>query len=283
MELKLENVSYTYNPGTAYEIQGIKNVNLTFHKDTFYAIIGHTGSGKSTLLQLMNGLLSPTEGRVLLDNQDVHDKFPIKKLRSRVGLVFQYPEYQLFEDTVLKDVCFGPKNLGCTPEEQQMRAKYSLSLVGIPEELYDKNPFNLSGGQKRRVAIAGILAMKPDILVLDEPTAGLDPEGREQILGLMKQLQQQDDLGIVMVSHQMEDVAEYAEETIVVNHGEIVLSGKTEQVFAHEKELLEIGLELPFSMRMKRLLGERGIELPVCLNKEQLATAIVSQAGRYSG
>lgn len=280
MELKLENVSYTYNPGTAYEIKGVKNADLSFTKDTFYAIIGHTGSGKSTLLQLMNGLLKPTEGRVLLDGEDVHEKkYPIKKLRSRVGLVFQYPEYQLFEETILKDVCFGPKNLGCDKEEAEKRAKYSLSLVGITEDMYDQNPFNLSGGQKRRVAIAGVLAMKPDILILDEPTAGLDPEGREQILELMKNLCKEDDIGIVMVSHHMEDVASYAERTIVLHQGDILYNGPTAEVFSHAEELTRIGLDLPFPMRMRVLLKEKGIDIPVCLNNEQLANALANMAG----
>lgn len=276
--LELEHVSYIYNAGTAYEKKAVVDANLRFEKDTFTGIIGHTGSGKSTLLQMMNGLLAPTEGTVRMDGVDVHEKdFPIRELRRSVGLVFQYPEYQLFEETVLKDVCFGPKNLGCTPEECEERAKYSLSLVGIPESLYTASPFTLSGGQKRRVAIAGVLAMKPDILILDEPTAGLDPEGREQILDMLEQLRQQDDIGIVMVSHSMEDVALYAERVIVMDGGRVLLADKTEKVFEEDEKLVAAGLEIPFTMRIRRALRAQGIDLPVCLKVDQLAEVLASR------
>ena len=223
MSLKLENVSYIYEKGTSQETAAIKNVDLEINKGEFVAIIGHTGSGKSTLIQHFNGLEKPTEGKVLYDGKDIFDKdFDLRKLRCKVGLVFQYPEHQLFEATVLKDVCFGPKNEGLSNEDARIRAKEALKLVGIGEEMYEKSPFEMSGGQKRRVAIAGTLAMNPEILVLDEPTAGLDPEGRDKILQCISDLREKRGIGVVLVSHSMEDVANYADRIIVMNGGEVM-------------------------------------------------------------
>lgn len=280
IKLVLENVSYVYNPGTIYETVGITDADLSFESEKSYAVIGHTGSGKSTLLQLMNGLLSPAKGRVLLDGEDVHaKKYKIKKLRSSVGLVFQYPEYQLFEETVIKDVCFGPKNLGYTPEECMELAKEALRLVGIEEDKFDQNPFNLSGGQKRRAAIAGVLAMNPGILVLDEPAAGLDPEGKEQILNLLKTLRETKKMGIVMVSHNMDDAAG-ADEVIVLDKGSIALKGSAREVFKEYEKLNRLGLDVPFAMRMTRLLRSKGIALPDCFDNEELSKALLKMYKR---
>lgn len=246
MSLKLENVSYIYEKGTSQETAAIKNVDLEINKGEFVAIIGHTGSGKSTLIQHFNGLEKPTEGKVLYDGKDIFDKdFDLRKLRCKVGLVFQYPEHQLFEATVLKDVCFGPKNEGLSNEDARIRAKEALKLVGIGEEMYEKSPFEMSGGQKRRVAIAGTLAMNPEILVLDEPTAGLDPEGRDKILQCISDLRENRGIGVVLVSHSMEDVANYADRIIVMNDGEVMYDDVPHKVFAHYRKLEKVGLAAP--------------------------------------
>lgn len=262
MGLKLENVSYIYEQGTSSETAAIKKINLEISKGEFVAIIGHTGSGKSTLIQHFNGLEMPTEGTVYYDGQDISNKdFDLRGLRCKVGLVFQYPEHQLFEESVIKDVCFGPKNKGLSKEECLKKAKEALELVGVREELYDKSPFELSGGQKRRVAIAGVLAMEPEILILDEPTAGLDPAGRDKILECIKNLHDVRKIAVVLVSHSMEDVANYAERIIVMNNGSVMYDDVPKKVFKHYKELEKIGLSAPQIAYIMHELKEKGLDV----------------------
>ena len=262
MSIELKNVCYTYSPGTAYEMHALKDVNLTISDNQFIGIIGHTGSGKSTLIQLFNGLMKPTSGEVLYNGENIwNENYNLKKLRSEVGLVFQYPEHQLFEVDVLSDVCFGPKNQGLTKEEAQVQAKMALGQVGIPEELYQKSPFELSGGQKKRVAIAGVLAMNPKILILDEPTAGLDPQGRDEILNQIAELHEKRGITIVLVSHSMEDIARYVGRIIVMNHGEVTFDDTPKKVFSHYKELEKIGLGAPQITYIMHELKERGLDV----------------------
>ena len=250
MSIKLENISYVYSPGTAYEHHALKDVSLEIPQGQFVGIIGHTGSGKSTLIQHLNGLMKATSGKLLYEGQNIYeDGYDMKKLRTQVGLVFQYPEYQLFEVDVLSDVCFGPKNQGLSKEECEKQAREALELVGFPEKYYKQSPFELSGGQKRRVAIAGILAMHPKVLVLDEPTAGLDPKGRDEILDQVKLLHEKTGMTVILVSHSMEDVAKYVERLIVMNDGEKMLDGTPEEVFRrieqHRFDLLFTDIQMP--------------------------------------
>lgn len=246
MSIELKNVCYTYSPGTAYEMHALKDVNLTISDNQFIGIIGHTGSGKSTLIQLFNGLMKPTSGEVLYNGENIwNENYNLKKLRSEVGLVFQYPEHQLFEVDVLSDVCFGPKNQGLSGDAMTERAKEALQQVGLDESYYKKSPFELSGGQKRRVAIAGILAMHPQVLVLDEPTAGLDPKGRDEILDLVASLHREQRITVILVSHSMEDVANYVDRIVVMNKGSVFLDDIPSKVFAHYKELETVGLAAP--------------------------------------
>ncbi len=262
MSIQLENVSYVYGQGTSSVTQALKNINLTINKGEFAAIIGHTGSGKSTLIQHLNGLEKPSSGRVLFDGEDIAEKkYDLRSLRCKVGLVFQYPEHQLFEETVLKDVCFGPLNQGLSREEAERKAKEALELAGIREELYELSPFELSGGQKRRVAIAGVLAMEPDYLILDEPTAGLDPAGRDKILERVKRLHEVRHMGIILVSHSMEDVAKYAERLIVMNGGEIMFDDTPAEIFKKYKELEQIGLAAPQITYIMHALKEKGMDV----------------------
>ena len=258
MSFILDNVSYRYSEKTAYEIQALDHVNLKIEDGEFIGIIGHTGSGKSTLIQHLNGLIRATEGNIYFNGQDIYEEnYDLRDLRMQVGMVFQYPEHQLFEETVFKDVCFGPKNQGLIEDEVKARATEALKMVGIDESLYEASPFELSGGQKRRVAIAGVLAMNPQILILDEPTAGLDPKGRDDILGQIAKLQKERGITIVLVSHSMEDVAQYASRILVVNGGKIVFDDKPRKVFEHEKELNEMGLAIPqVTQLMHRLKSE---------------------------
>ena len=259
MSIALEHVNYVYSPGTAYEKQALKDVSLEIPQGQFVGIIGHTGSGKSTLIQHLNGLIKATSGRILYDGQNIYDEgYDMKKLRSQVGLVFQYPEYQLFEADVLSDVCFGPKNQGLPPEECEKCPKEALDLVGFPEKYYRQSPFELSGGQKRRVAIAGILAMHPKVLVLDEPTAGLDPKGRDEILDQIEHLHRETGMTVILVSHSMEDIAKYVERIIVMNRGEKMLDGTPKEVFSHYKELEKVGLAAPQVTYVMHDLKERG-------------------------
>ena len=243
--LQIRHLTHTYGQGTPFCRSAIEDVSFEVREGEFLGLIGHTGSGKSTLIQHLNGLLKPTSGQVLLRGKDIWaEPKKIRNVRFKIGLVFQYPEYQLFEETVLKDVCFGPKNIGMKKEEAEAAAKEALGKVGIREENYDASPFELSGGEKRRVALAGVLAMKPEVLILDEPTAGLDPQGREEILKLLSDLHKSG-MTILLVSHSMEDVAENVERILVMDHGTIVYDGDSKEVFSHVGELEEMGLAVP--------------------------------------
>ncbi len=246
MSLILDHVNYTYGDDTALAVHALKDVNLVIPDGQFIGLIGHTGSGKSTLVQHLNGLLKPTSGNIYFNGEDIHaEGYDKKKLRSKVGLVFQYPEHQLFEIDVFTDVCFGPKNLGLSKKETELRAYAALKQVGLEDEFFYQSPFDLSGGQKRRVAIAGVLAMKPDILVLDEPTAGLDPKGRDEILDQVAKLKRETGITVILVSHSMEDVAKYVDRIIVMNKGSVMYDDAPKQVFAHYKELEAVGLAAP--------------------------------------
>lgn len=248
MSISLEKVSYIYEDNSDIKKPALIDIDLEIGEGEFIGIIGHTGSGKSTLIQHLNGLMEPTKGRVYFEGKNIHDdNYDIKSLRGKVGLCFQYPEHQLFETTILEDVCFGPMNFGASKEEAVKAAKEALKDVGISEELFGKSPFELSGGQKRRVAIAGILAMKPEYFILDEPTAGLDPEGRVQLLELLKRLNQEQGITIILVSHSMEDIASYVDRMIVMNRGRLEFDGDKEEVFSHQEELEQMGLSVPFS------------------------------------
>lgn len=256
----LDKVNYSYSEGTAYRIQALKDINLKIEEGQFIGIIGHTGSGKSTLTQLLNGLLRATSGHIYVDGEDIYDEdYDMKKLRNKVGLVFQYPDHQLFETTNFEDVCFGPKNQGLDRKEVELRAFEALQNVGFPEDLYYQPPFDLSGGQKRRVAIAGVLAMKPEVLILDEPTAGLDPAGRDEILGLVSKMHKELGITIILVSHSMEDVAEYVERLIVMNQGEVMYDGVPKEVYAHYKELEAVGLAAPQVTYLMNELAGKGL------------------------
>lgn len=272
MSIALEHVNYIYSPGTAYEKRALNDISLEIGQGQFVGIIGHTGSGKSTLIQHFNGLIRATSGALYFNGENIYaDGYNMKKLREKVGLVFQYPEYQLFETDVLTDVCFGPKNQGLSPEECERRATEALELVGFPEKYYRKSPFDLSGGQKRRAAIAGVLAMKPEVLVLDEPTAGLDPMGRDQILDQISYLHRQTGITVILVSHSMEDIAKYVQQIIVMNKGEKLFDGTPKEVFSHYKELEEIGLAAPQVTYVMHALADRGI--PVDTNVTTVSEA----------
>lgn len=260
MSIVLENVNYCYSEDSAYKVQALKDVNLTIEDGQFIGIIGHTGSGKSTLIQHLNGLLKATSGKILYNGENIYDeKYDLRQLRFKVGMVFQYPEHQLFEVTNFEDVCFGPKNLGLGKEEIESRALEALRSVRFPEELYGNSPFDLSGGQKRRVAIAGVLAMKPDVLILDEPTAGLDPAGRDEILGLISKMHEELGITVILVSHSMEDVAQYVDRIIVMNSGQVMYDGMPKAVFRHYKELEEVGLAAPQVTYLMHELVECGV------------------------
>lgn len=246
MSIILNHVNYIYDEDTAMASAALIDVCLNIPDGQFIGLIGHTGSGKSTLIQHMNGLVKPSSGQVFFNNEDINDKdYDKKKLRAKVGLVFQYPEHQLFESDCFKDVCFGPRNLGLPQKEVELRAYEALKQVGFDDDYFYQSPFDLSGGQKRRVAIAGVLAMKPQVLILDEPTAGLDPKGREDILNLISDLHKTMGITIILVSHSMEDVADYVERIIVMNKGRVAFDAEPREVFSHYKELEEIGLAAP--------------------------------------
>ena len=264
MSIILDKVNYCYSEGTAYQIQALKDINLEILDGQFIGIIGHTGSGKSTLTQLLNGLLKATSGNIYVDGKDIYDEdYNMRDLRNKVGLVFQYPDHQLFETTNFEDVCFGPKNQGLDRKEIELRAFEALRNVGFPEELYYQPPFDLSGGQKRRVAIAGVLAMKPDVLILDEPTAGLDPAGRDEILGLVARMHKELGITIILVSHSMEDVAKYVDRLIVMNQGEVMYGGAPREVFPHYKGLEAVGLAAPQVTYLMHELKEKGLDVNV--------------------
>ena len=262
MSIKAVDLCFTYGAGTAFEQQALKHVNFEIQDGEFVGLIGHTGSGKSTLIQHLNGLERATSGHIFYNGTDIYsDGYNMKELRSKVGLVFQYPEHQLFEVDVLTDVCFGPKNQGLDQDEARERAKQALALVGMGPEYYEQSPFELSGGQKRRVAIAGVLAMEPEVLILDEPTAGLDPRGRDDLLNKLKALHEGRGLTIILVSHSMEDVARFAGRLMVMNHGEKVFDGTPKEVFRHYKELEAIGLAAPQITYVVHALKEQGIPI----------------------
>ena len=277
--IRMEHVYYTYSPGTAYEMHALKDINLEIPQGQFVGVIGHTGSGKSTLIQHFNGLVRPTQGHIYFEGQDIWaERFPLRGLRSQVGLVFQYPEHQLFETDVLTDVCFGPKNQNLTQEECEERAKEALKHVGLDESYYAKSPFELSGGQKRRVAIAGVLAMNPKVLILDEPTAGLDPQGRDEILDQIASLHETRGITIILVSHSMEDIAKYVDRIIVMNHGEKVYDDAPKKVFAHYKELEKIGLAAPQITYIMHALAEKGMEVDTSATTVEEARGSIMKA-----
>ena len=260
--MKLKKVSYVYSEGDAFEKKALDEISLEIPDGQFIGIIGHTGSGKSTLIQHLNGLLRATSGAIYYDGENIYQEgYDMRTLRSKVGLVFQYPEHQLFEVDVFSDVCFGPKNLGLSKEEVEERAKKALTQVGLDESYYKKSPFELSGGQKRRVAIAGILAMHPQVLILDESTAGLDPKGRDEILDQVALLQKERKITVILVSHSMEDVARYVDRIIVVNDGKILFDDTPKQVFQHYKELESVGLAAPQVTYVVKALKEKGWDI----------------------
>ncbi len=262
MSLILDHVNYIYGEDTPLAVHALKDINLVIPDGQFIGLIGHTGSGKSTLVQHLNGLIKPTSGAIYYNGEDVHDgDYDKKKLRSKVGLVFQYPEHQLFEIDVFKDVCFGPKNLGLSQKETELRAYAALKQVGLADEYFYQSPFDLSGGQKRRVAIAGVLAMKPEILILDEPTAGLDPKGRDEILDQIATLKEETGITVILVSHSMEDVAKYVERIIVMNWGSVLFDDVPREVFQHCKELEQVGLAAPQVTYMMQALAEQGMKV----------------------
>ncbi|MFV9568479.1 energy-coupling factor transporter ATPase [Thermoanaerobacter mathranii] len=263
MPIKVENLSFVYNEGTPYATVALNNVTFEIQDEEFVGIIGHTGSGKSTLIQHLNGLLKPTSGKIYINGVDITDKkVSLKDVRKEVGLVFQYPEYQLFEETIFKDIAFGPANLGLSEEEIEKRVYEAMDIVGISRELADKSPFEVSGGQKRRIAIAGILAMKPKILILDEPTAGLDPKGKEEILNKIKEIHDKYKMITILVSHSMEDIARFADKIIVMNKGRIEVIGTPREVFREAEKLEKIGLGVPQITSLARELQKKGIAIP---------------------
>lgn len=264
MSIKIKNLNYIYGQGTAYEITALRDINLSIEDGEFIGLIGHTGSGKSTLIQHLNGLVKATSGEILVDGENIYaENYSMRELRNKVGLVFQYPEHQLFEVDVLSDVSFGPKNQGLSKEEAEKRAREALQAVGLAEEFYSQSPFELSGGQKRRVAIAGVLAMEPKVLILDEPMAGLDPKGRDEILDEIAKLHKERGLTIILVSHSMEDVANYADRLIVMNKGSVQFEGAPKEVFSHYKELEKMGLAAPQITYVMHRLREKGFAVDV--------------------
>ena len=276
MDITLQQVSYAYAKDTPFEKRALFQVDLSIPAGSYQAIIGHTGSGKSTVLQHLNGLLKPTEGIVRLGDVEVQagkKNKDIRRVRQKVGIVFQFPEHQLFEETVLKDIMFGPMNYGVSEQEAKARAVELIAVLGLPEDVLDKSPFDLSGGQMRRVAIAGVLAMNPEVLVLDEPTAGLDPRGRKEIMELFYRIHQEKGLTTVLVTHSMEDAARYADRIALMHRGKCVLEGSPEEVFADEERLLDYRLELPQTVKFQRTVEKMmGRRLPtICLTEEQLA------------
>lgn len=272
MPIIIENLSHVYGKGTPFLVEALKGVSFKVERDELTGIIGHTGSGKSTLAQHLNGLETPESGRVVVDDVDLSQKYDKKAIRTKVGMVFQYPEQQLFEETVEKDICFGPKNLGLSEEEQKQHARHAMDLMSLSYEEYaQRSPFDLSGGQKRRVAIAGVLAMEPDYLVLDEPTAGLDPEARKRLLTMIRRLPEETGMGVLMVSHSMEDMAMYADKIAVMDHGKLLRFGTPEQVFSEPEVLEKAGLGIPILSRLTLALKEKGLQLPFSKTAEEFA------------
>lgn len=279
MAIKIDHLNYVYSEGTAFEKHALKDVNLEIPDGQFIGVIGHTGSGKSTLIQHLNGLLKGTGGAIYYNGTNIYGEgYNMKELRSKVGLVFQYPEHQLFENTVLDDVCFGPMNQGLSREQAEEEAKKALAHVGVREENFRKSPFELSGGQKKRVAIAGVLAMNPKILILDEPTAGLDPQGRDDILDQIAELHKVRGITIILVSHSMEDIAKYVERLIVMNHGEMVFDDTPKNVFSHYKELEKMGLAAPQITYIMHALSENGLNVDATATTVEEAKRTILEA-----
>lgn len=273
--LEVKNLTYIYSAGTPFEHKALDDISFSVERGEFIGIIGHTGSGKSTLMQQLNGLLKPTSGTVLLDGQDIwSDKKLTRQARFRVGLVFQYPEYQLFEETVYKDIAFGPKNMGLSPEEVDRRVREAAGFVGLTEQQLEVSPFDLSGGQKRRVAIAGVIAMEPEVLILDEPTAGLDPVGRSEILGNIQSYRKAKNATIMMVSHSMEDVARLTDRLLVMNGSKLAMDAPPAQVFTHAEELTQIGLNIPQVTQVFLELKKLGLDVKNVYTIEQAAAEI---------
>ena len=273
--LEVKNLTYIYSAGTPFEHKALDNISFSVERGEFIGIIGHTGSGKSTLMQQLNGLLKPTSGTVLLDGQDIwSDKKLTRQARFRVGLVFQYPEYQLFEETVYKDIAFGPKNMGLSPEEIDRRVREAAGFVGLTEQQLEVSPFDLSGGQKRRVAIAGVIAMEPEVLILDEPTAGLDPVGRSEILGNIQSYRKAKNATIMMVSHSMEDVARLTDRLLVMNGSKLAMDAPPAQVFTHAEELTQMGLNIPQVTQVFLELKKLGLDVKNVYTIEQAAAEI---------
>lgn len=286
MSIKIKNLYHTYQPGTPFETHALKDINIEINDGEFLAIIGHTGSGKSTLVQHLNGLIKPTNGNIYIDDVDIWAKnTDIKKIRSKVGLVFQYPEHQLFEETVLKDVCFGPLSLGLSTQEAEERSQNALNVVNLDyEKIKDKSPFDLSGGQKRRVAIAGVLAMNPRYLVLDEPTAGLDPRSRDEILEQIKFLHEKLGITIILVSHSMDDVAKYADRILVMHNSEVKMFDTPREVFKNYKELKTLGLDIPTVTQLLFTLKEKGLDVRTdIINVSEAKEEIMRALGKESG
>lgn len=276
--IKTENLSHIYSKGTPYEHKALDNVNIEIEKGSFVGLIGHTGSGKSTLIEHLNGLMKPSEGKVYVDGEDIWEKpKEIRNIRFKVGLCFQYPEHQLFEETVEKDISFGPKNMGLSEDEIHERVLRALKMSGLGEEYLKKSPFELSGGQKRRVAIAGVIAMEPEVLILDEPTAGLDPSGCRMILSEIEEYRRRSGATIILVSHSMEDVAQYASHILVMNEGKAVIYGKTRDVFSYSDKLSDLGLEVPQINRVFKRLKADGFNVPdSVLTVDEAHSAILS-------
>ena len=281
--LEVKNLHHVYSAGTPFEHVALENVSFSVEPGEFIGIIGHTGSGKSTLMQHMNGLLKPTAGSVALDGKDIwSDKKLTRQSRFRVGLVFQYPEYQLFEETVYKDIAFGPKNMGLKDDEIDRRVREAAGFVGITDEQLQASPFDLSGGQKRRVAIAGVIAMEPEILILDEPTAGLDPEGREEILSNIQEYRKAKNATIMMVSHSMSDVARLADRLLVLNGAKLVMDGPPSQIFEHSQELLDMGLDIPQITAVFLKLRQMGLDVPQVYTMEQAVRVLTELKGGHA-
>ena len=273
--LQVQNLNYIYSVGTPFQHQALDNVSFSVNRGEFIGIIGHTGSGKSTLMQQLNGLLKPTSGKILLDGKDIwSDKKLTRQARFRVGLVFQYPEYQLFEETVYKDIAFGPKNMGLDPQEIDRRVREAAAIVGLTDAQLEVSPFDLSGGQKRRVAIAGVIAMEPEILILDEPTAGLDPQGREEILKNIEDYRKMHNATVMMVSHSMDDVARLTDRLLVLNGSHLAMDGTPDEVFARAEELVAMGLNIPQVTRVFLELRELGLDVPAVYTMDQAIEAL---------
>ncbi len=274
--IQVDNLTYIYSQGTPWEHTALDGVSFSIERGEFVGIIGHTGSGKSTLIQQLNGLLKPTSGKILLDGTDIWtDKATTRQARFRVGLVFQYPEYQLFEETVYKDIAFGPKNMRLSPEEIDRRVREAAGFVGITQEQMQVSPFDLSGGQKRRVAIAGVIAMEPEVLILDEPAAGLDPEGREEILRNIDAYRRAKNATVIMVSHSMNDVARLTDRLLVLNGSKLAMDGTPEEVFARARELLDMGLDIPDVTRVFLELQKLGVNVPAVYSTEQAVQTLL--------